>query len=226
MKIDKVYIIHYEPLTERKKYLESILPSFNTPFEFRCKYNRNSPEINDNNLIDLSDENREKRNKIYSQNNGTRIHSGAIRDSWKACLLEHYYVFQDFVNSEYDNILILEDDVIFDSRFFNVLPEYLKVLPDDYDSLFLGSGCNLRLPYQTTDLIGKHPQRASKCGDSYMVSKKAAKKIVNTCLPLYCNWDWELNYQFALHNMDVYWVTEPLIYQGSENGTYTSSCIN
>lgn len=224
MKIDKIFIIHYKPLTDRKKYLDEVLPLLDIPYEYRTQFDRESPEIHDTKLIDLSESNREKRNAYYEKY-VSRISEGAVRDSWKANLLEHYHIFKDFVEDDnLENILIFEDDVVFGAELKDALNLYCKALPSDYDTLFIGSGCNLKLPYDTADIIGRHPSFCSKCGDSYIVSKKAAKKIVESCLPLYCNWDWELNYQQAMHQMNVYWVVNPIVKQGSESGYYSSSC--
>ena len=222
MTIDKIYIVHYTPLIERRKYLEDILPRFNIPFEFRYKFDRESKELNDETLIEISDNNQEKRNIILSEI-GLTLSTAAYKPALKAIILEHYHIFKDFINSNLENILILEDDVIFDEKFFNTYKDYLKALPDNYDVLYIGSGCSLQLPFVSDNIIELHPNRYSKCADSYIISKKAAINIYNTCLPLYCNWDWELNYQQQLHKMNVYWVTKPLVYQGSEHGNYNIS---
>lgn len=222
--IDKIYIIHYPDLVERKVYLDSNLPKFNIPYEYKCRIMRNSPEIEDPAFIDLSDNNRDKRNVIYHTKSYGGITDGVTRTSWKANLLEHYFIFNDFVNSNDENILVLEDDVIFGDGFFETLETFLHEIPDDYDIVYLGSGCDLKFPSHSDKLLEKHPERRSKCGDSYIVSNKAASKIVTSCLPLYCNWDWELNYQQEIHKMDVYWAINPMIFQGSEHGQYSSSC--
>tara|TARA_B110000908_G_C10115877_1_gene385235 strand:+ start:697 stop:951 length:255 start_codon:yes stop_codon:yes gene_type:complete len=41
--------------------------------------------------------------------------------------------------------LVLEDDAILDKDFVSKLTRGLKQLPDDYDMLFLGDGCNLHI---------------------------------------------------------------------------------
>lgn len=222
MKLDKIYIVHYTPLIERRKYLEKTLPKFNIPFEFRFRFDRESKELNDNTLIDVSENNLKKRNIVLSEM-GFSLQRGAEKPALKAIILEHYHIFKDFINSDLENILVLEDDAIFDENFFNVYEDYLKLLPSDYDVLYIGSGCNLQLPFKSDKIIELHPNRYSKCADSYIISKKAAINIYNNCLPLYCNWDWELNYQQQLHKMNVYWVSNPLVYQGSEHGQYNNS---
>ena len=41
--------------------------------------------------------------------------------------------------------LVLEGDAILDKDFVSKLTRGLKQLPDDYDMLFLGDGCNLHI---------------------------------------------------------------------------------
>ena len=46
-------------------------------------------------------------------------------------------------NFEYN--LVLEDDAILDKDFLSKLTRGLEQLPDDYDMLFLGDGCNYHI---------------------------------------------------------------------------------
>ena len=51
MKIDKTYIVHYEPLIERKNYLDKVLPKISENFEYII-----SNEETDNKIKDIIDE--------------------------------------------------------------------------------------------------------------------------------------------------------------------------
>ena len=44
MKLDKIYIVHYTPLIERRKYLEKTLPKFNIPFELTIVSAHRTPD--------------------------------------------------------------------------------------------------------------------------------------------------------------------------------------
>ena len=122
--------------------------------------------------------------------------------------------------------LILEDDVVLCDNFEHFFNLFLQQTPDDWDFIFIGSGCNLRIdPHKVkqnqTAYKKAHP--ASKCTDSYCIKNTSAEKILNTIIPFSLPMDWELNYQMLLHDMNVYWWEPPLVIQGSQNGLYNSA---
>jgi hypothetical protein len=109
----------------------------------------------------------------------------------------------------------------------------MKELPDDYDALFIGSGCGLHIDKK--DIIpNKHIyiKINSKCTDSYIVSKKGAIKLNNfmkneqsKCkinLPI----DHWLNLAFQYTNSNVYWCEPTIVKQGSENDVFKTSLRN
>lgn len=228
MNIDKIYIIHYKNAVERKKYLDTVLLTTNIPFEYRSKYDRNSPEILSDYYFDQTLENKEKRNnilKLYQKSieEGVPLEWGERGRAYRAATLEHFKTYEHIIkNTDFNNILILEDDVRFYDNFNNLLQTFLQELPHDYDVCYIGSGCNLQLPYSTTKILDKHPYYFSKCSDSYIISRKALQKIIDTALPFFGAIDWELNYLQALNKLNVYWTTVPALYQGSQHGHYES----
>jgi len=230
MKIDHIYVVHYKKLTDRKKYLEETLPKFGIPFEFRSLYDRSSPELFDSKYFDPSEKNLKVRNSVvHKTNKPCNIGQAVLCDTdrwlgYRANALEHYKIFEHVaLNTNYQNVLILEDDVQFPPHFSSVLEHILKVLPPDYDVCYIGNGCNLQLPYHTDSIVGLHPQFHSRCTDSYIITKSSAEKFTKTILPFFGAADWDLNYVQALHDLKVYWSTVPAVLQGSQNGVYTSS---
>lgn len=219
--IDKIYIVHLPTLTDRRRYLDATLPELGIPYEYRTRFDKSSWEIRDERYIDLSPWNMNRRNKVYWESLGEVIYSGATRDSWKACIMEHLHIFVDFSRSTMESILVLEDDALVNDM--DRLKQHLANIPEDSDVAYIGSGCSLATPSDAQGMWWKHPHRRSRCADSYIITKAVATKVINSCLPLYCNWDWELNYQQNLHGMNVYWATNPSIKQGSEYGIYKPS---
>ena len=219
MKIDKIFIVHHPSLTDRRKYMEGVMPKFNIPYEYICDFTQDSEEIYDLKYIDTSENNRAIKNSQILI--GDKIGSSAAlnQNNLKACSLEHYSIISNFAKSDYENILILQDDIIFDENFpgFNA---YLNELPEDYDVLYLSGVCNTRLQYHTEKILDIQPLRISNGGGAYIVSKKAAKIIDKNSLPLYCNWDWEITCMQMFFEMNVYWATNILLYDGSEIGKY------
>jgi hypothetical protein len=120
----------------------------------------------------------------------------------------------------------------------NKLNNYITQLPKDYDMLFIGDGCNLHI--ENHKLISNqniykkclYPTSwggdgASRCGDSYIISKKCANKLceyINNLkdkikLPI----DWWLNVAARDNNFKVYWSEPTIVSQGTQYGTFQSS---
>ena len=216
MTIDKIFVIHHPSLIDRKEYMDKVLPKFKIPYEYVCKYTQDSPEIFDPLYIDTSEENRNKKN---SKLIGDKLSTGLILNNLKACCLEHYSIISEFAKGTHKNILILQDDIVFDENFPG-FDAYTDALPEDYDVLYMSNCCGTKLQYTTNKILDIQPLRASNAGGAYILSKKAAKIIDEHALPLFCNWDWEMNCLQMFFKMNVYWVKDFLLHDGSEIGTY------
>jgi len=57
-------------------------------------------------------------------------------------LLTHIKLMESVISNKYDNVLILEDDVMFNNNFNEIFNERISALPNDWDFLYLG-GNNL-----------------------------------------------------------------------------------
>ena len=86
--------------------------------------------------------------------------------------------------NNYKYNLILEDDVILCGGFSNILNSYIKQIPEDFDSVFIGEGCNIQEHHINHSNIIKNKniykcdnENKCKCTDSYMISTKCANKI-------------------------------------------------
>jgi hypothetical protein len=123
-------------------------------------------------------------------------------------------------------------------NFSVVLNQYLNQLPQDYDMLFIGDGCNLHIenykitPNQFIYEKCLYPTNwggggATRCTDSYIVSKKCAIKICDYIknlsykinLPIDC---W-LNIASVDNNFKVYWAEPTIVTQGTQNGLFVTS---
>lgn len=227
MKIDHIYVIHYYKETKRKEYLQTVLKLLKKPYTFRDLYNRTSAELFNEKYFLNTEENKNIKNSVMSQY-GKIIETGMDINTlkgkaYRAATLEHYKTYEYVLNeTSFEHVLILEDDIRFKKGFETALQDYEAHMPKDYDICYIGSGCNLQLPYKTEKIIDLHPQKYSRCSDSYIVKRSALEKIVNTALPFFGAIDWDLNYIQMVNNFNVYWVTDPLIYQGSQHGHYES----
>lgn len=57
-------------------------------------------------------------------------------------LLTHTKIIKNAISNNYNNILILEDDVMFNDKFYEIFNNKMPLLPDNWDLLYLG-GNNL-----------------------------------------------------------------------------------
>jgi GR25 family glycosyltransferase involved in LPS biosynthesis len=209
----KVFVIHYKELVERKK---NILKQFE-------KYNIKNYEFIEIDRREINNYNIEMFNKN-------------LPNAQIAITLSHIYAYKQ-VKDNYDYALILEDDVILSDYFTEILMVYLKQLPHDYDMLFIGNGCNLHI--ENNKLIKNkfiykkclYPTHwggngATRCVDSYLISKKFAtnicKYIDNLNYKINESIDWWLNKACRDNNFIVYWAEPTIVCQGSQNGLFSS----
>lgn len=213
----KIFVIHYKKLVDRKIHLLNQLKKYNiTNYEF-IEIDRDELTI-----------------EHMNQFEGTQRSNKA----GMAISLSHYYAYKE-ISEKYDNALILEDDVILSDNFMDSLSKYLTELPEDYDMLFIGDGCNFHIennrvvPGKYIYERGVHPTNwggngATRCCDSYLVNKKCANKMTESVSNLNnkiseCGIDWWINNNARYHQFKVYWAEPTIVTQGSENMLYQST---
>ena len=210
----KVFVIHYKKLIERKR---NILAQFEkngiTDFEF----------------IEID------RDELHGQN--ISMFENDHSKSQIAIALSHFHAYEE-IGEKYEHGLIFEDDAILSPNFTNLLKKYINQLPNNYDMLFIGDGCNLHI--ESSKLIpGKHIYAkalhaepyggfgATRCTDSYLVSKKCAKQlhhyIKHLSYKIKIPIDWWLNQAASGNYFKVYWAEPTIVTQGTQNGIYKPS---
>lgn len=219
LKVDKIFITHYSPLTERKKRLLPIIESFGNKFEFV----EQEPTLDD--LCSMFDFDpylwRHKIETVYTGNHPFR----SMKDSEISLVFKHVLTLKKIKEEQTQTALILEDDVVFEDNFEENFNKQLDNSPSDFDFIFPGSGCNLHVPASTivpgqTSYRKNHP--ATKCTDSMIVKLSAVERILNSLPTCTLPWDYELSYQFFINSMKIYWWEPTLIKQGSQIGLYGS----
>ena len=163
------YVIHYTPLKMRKSFQLKQLDYLS---------------LKNNLFVEVHD----KENLI--QEDLIKFDKNKIKLGTISLFRKQIYAMQLIQNSNYKYNLVLEDDAILDKDFVPKLKVGLKQLPDDYDMLFLGNGCNLHIPsnqliknksiYKTC----REPTTwggngGTRCTDSIIISKKCAAKVCN-----------------------------------------------
>ena len=212
----KILIIHYDKLIERKKHILEQLNKYNLECEFVSNYGK-----------DKLNEHEKSRFKN-------------LKDSEISLSLHHFECYK-IIAEKYDYAIIFEDDVILADNFKNVIEKYICELPTNWDMLFFGEGHSVHIPsYRITPGINVYKKSvelnntniggvngSSRCADSYVISKKCCKKILEKInapnytisMPL----DHLLNYINYYNNFNIYWSEPTITIQGTSNGTFQSS---
>jgi GR25 family glycosyltransferase involved in LPS biosynthesis len=210
----KVFVVHYHKLTERKKAINESLTHNNIQAEFVEHYDRDTLTPEDD---------------VYFHNNYENMLS-----SHKAITLSHIYCYREIAD-KYEYALILEDDAIFCDDFMSKLNNYMEQLPSDWDMLFIGDGCGFHIPddvikSSSSNIFRKCPEPtswggdgATRCTDSYIVSKKCAQGIIGYKEKIGRGVDWWLNQVIRDCKFNVYWAEPTLVTQGSQNSLYKTS---
>ncbi len=211
----KVFVIHYKKLIDRK---ENIIKQFE-------KHNITNYEF-----IEIDRDELDKENITIFEDNYSK--------SSIAISLSHFYAYNMISKNNDENGLIFEDDVILSNNFTYIFNKYISILPNDYDMLFIGNGCNLHInrkhikPNKFIYEKSLNPVKgegagATRCTYSYLVNKNCAIKICEYIEKL--NYkinqpiDWWLNKACRDNNLKVYWAEPTIVSQGTQNGTYKSS---
>ena len=207
--IDKIYVIHYSKLTERKKNLLKQFEDNNiTNYEFIDNYDRET--ITQDTLLKYSTE-------------PHKLDYGIIT----ACVaISHIETYKKIINNNYNLCLIFEDDIILCDNFMNKLNEYLESIPNDIDLGFLVDGCNLHANYWNHNIISSkiwYNVNYSRTTSAYLITKKACEKILTTIIPFTMPIDHQLNIEIKTNNLKTYWC-EPTICSEGSTTIYKSSC--
>ncbi len=209
--ISQVYITHYKKLKDRKKYIQKQMLKYNLQYIFI----ENEPC--DAFLVDDSLESWHE--KTIPLNYHYKEPYRKIKQSEISLSYKHIYIYKEIIKNKIETALILEDDVILDCNFIKKFNFLLSKTPEDWDVIFIGSGCGLRVNKDKIQVnqysyLKKHP--ASKCTDSYVIKKSAVAKIIPKTSSISMPIDFELNYWMFINNLNVYWWEPPIVRQGSQ----------
>jgi len=229
MQINKIFVIHYTKLKERKEKILELLKNFTGEIEF--------VEVLDKENISASD-----LKKVYFPN--AEDFENKVRPLWDvnlhrfrylneaevSCTMKHIYTFKKIMNENNDHVLIIEDDILpLTDDFITKIENLLDNAPKDWDVIYLSEGIGMdfvnskiQSSEKFNDQLIKASHPASNCTDAYLWTKKAAEKAYKALMPFQLVIDWELSSCFYKNNMNVYWMVNPLFKQGSKTGKYKS----
>lgn len=207
MKLDQIYISHYEKLTDRKVYFDKVI-STNTIFK-GAQVVASNDEIDKQVLL----------NNSYVDD---RTVWHGLKNS-EICIAEQMFkIYRLIAKSNNDLCLILEDDFVLTENFNHYLNEFLNNLPNDFDCIFMSSCCDLKPKHNNVVNKYFYEEETSRCTTAYLIKKETCEKILsiaNYTAPI----DWHLNFIKEKLGLKFYWSDPIIVLQGSEKDIYKSN---
>lgn len=215
----EVYVMHYKPLSNRRKALLESLSEVGINAKWITDWDAN--ELTGETLSQYYREDPAIWSDRIDWQGGYPFRR--LRMSEISLAIKHLESMKDVIQRDLPYALFLEDDVVFDVDFTKKFDAYFSNCPDDFDFVFLGNGCNLRIsnPDPLVNFYEKS-NPISKCTDSFVISRRACESMLMNCIPISLPIDFEINNVAKCQNLNGYWIEPPLITQGSQNGLYRS----
>lgn len=116
----------------------------------------------------------ERVSAIDGNPNNIQTNNG-VSDGDVGCTLTHCKILQDAIDKNYTKILVLEDDVVFSDDLNNLFDEYLGMVPDDWDMIYLG-GNHINEPIY----INEHVYRVTHTytTHAYAIKRKVFSEVL------------------------------------------------
>jgi GR25 family glycosyltransferase involved in LPS biosynthesis len=141
-------------------------------------------------------------------------------DGMIGCGLSHLFVWQNAVENNYRNVLVLEDDVYFSDDFNECLPRVWEELPDDYDILYLGYGGKTDTGRTRPRFSHIHQPVFPLFTHAMMISTRGLHKLLNIITEIDDHIDWKIARN--ARKMNIYASNTQLVkqsWQDSNNST-------
>mgnify|MGYP003343414563 CR=1 FL=1 len=89
-------------------------------------------------------------------------------------------IFEDCLKNEYENVLILEDDCVFENEILN-LDKYFQNLPENWDMIYFGGNHNIHGNYPEPVKINDFVKKVSYTYSSHMIgfNKRMYEQILS-----------------------------------------------
>jgi len=208
--IENIYVINMDKDTERLNNIYKECNKNNIKFE-RCTG------------VDASKLSIKEKNNYV-----TKFCQNFCTNSMIGCGISHIKIYEDVIKKNYNNVLILEDDIYFIKNFQKKLNSILEELPKDYDILYIGAvGLSNKKISFDFNLIFKLISNKNNKQDTnyknifcpifplgthgYIISNKGCKKILKMFNKVNYHIDFQINYNNK--NLNTYASTKKLVHQ-------------
>lgn len=218
----KIFILHHNKLIDRKIFLLNSLSKYNLDIEWVENFTPDAIKEKYDEYL----EGWENFENVYIKvinNHSYNNFSKKMSINELSLYMKHEFALKRQIESNYEMILILEDDCLipgnFDLYLNKILNEYENV-KEEVDVLMIGSAFDFVAKDISKDkLIYTNSLYLTRCTHAIAYNIRATKKILNKILPRNLPFDFKLNEIFTLEKINVGWIEPGLV----QNNYFKSS---
>lgn len=201
--VDELYVCHCKSLTDRVDFIMNQLKNFNLKSTWVTSFDRDDIQKEDlDSLLPLFD------SEFDFMGNRRKLRIPEI-----SIMLKHLVVWSDMIDRDIKTALILEDDVILCDNFVDKFNEQIKELSPTFDFVWVGSCCDMNIPFNGEHLIRNNQ---SRCAHGYLLNHKTAKILIQNLR--YNNFPVDIFFNLVINkfNLESYWMEPDLIRQSKQ----------
>jgi glycosyl transferase family 25 len=107
-------------------------------------------------------------------NGNVELNNSKLKNGMFGLIKTYLKIYEDWILSDNENIMIIEDDCFFVDDFNQKLKEYIKNVPNDWDMLYFGANHNYHMGMKTISIN----EKCIKLNNSYSAHCVLLKKHV------------------------------------------------
>lgn len=223
--LNKIYIIHYVKLKERRDYLERRLKELGLEdyVQWVVSTKDGSFPKKDLKLWESNEKTIQERKRYL----GEKLPPIGRIDM--IMMLQHIQVLRKIARSRKETIsIVFEDDVLLDDDFPEILSRTIEKLSRiEWDICYSDRGSLLVEPKiknrNDKVILYKVPDKRANTTGSFLIKRDGAKLLLKLMKKIAIGPDMELTYVQRKNNLKVYWTIPFLTHQGSIEEIYQSN---
>ncbi|MCK9446155.1 glycosyltransferase family 25 protein [bacterium] len=209
-KIDKIYLLHHKPMIERYNIINKRLEEENVDVEWVEHF---SPDDIGNKYEEyLKNWDRYEDILIKQPHGNYQNFSKKISMNSLSLILKHKYCFEEQINNNYENIIILEDDCEIVKNFNNMIDDIFsefQILMKEENVGMITLGTSHGFKSRSIDnykYIHYFENQKTRCTHAMLYNIETTKKILNRFDILNLPIDFKLNEIIQVEDIRVAWL--------------------
>jgi GR25 family glycosyltransferase involved in LPS biosynthesis len=214
--IDKVYVVNLDSNKERLVSIDKELKTLGGVFGDYTRLSAvNGKELGEDYIKNITSECSYFFLKNKLRYNHYQIDSvGAI-----GCFLSHKAIWEDIIKNNYQNVIVLEDDITFRGNSIEQINKYISNLPIDYNIAYLGYTNQY---FSNSNKVNDYWNSSNDLyifeTSGYIINNRLAKKLINNKI-IDCHVDLYINFFCSNNNIKRLYSAPKLVYQKENYGS-------